>query len=459
MIALLYLVVAICGVVVGSTALVAIPDPMIRASVVPTGFTLVFLAAGTLLLFRSERRLVGDRSGVDGVRPRRTLDDRPPAPVPASSENDTNEPKPIPAEPTLPAVVPEPVTAGQAPAFVAFAPAPPTPQQDRAANEIQPDPPSIEPPSDKVAGSAATSAKMGTFSPFGGDRRRVSRRPPSARLVDASIATKAADRDVQAATIDPAGAAATSMRQRAEQQADLLDTPDSRAESVARAIDNDALETLLTPVVSLPQRRRRMVHLRLECRHFGKLTDARALLEGSDGPLHATLDFELIRAAVAAVERPRPGSENLPVMAFVESRSFASEEALAALRRQIGRRDPNWAQLQLILTDWSGDQGCQDMLATLRQAGVVVGVEFQQQPILSPEAIAGRGLGLICITGAELQRAALSAYDTDLIRDIKAMQRRGIEVVVTGIADERTLAEVLDYPVQLGTGSLFGRIG
>jgi hypothetical protein len=32
-------------------------------------------------------------------------------------------------------------------------------------------------------------------------------------------------------------------------------------------------------------------------------------------------------------------------------------------------------------------------------------------------------------------------------------------VIVTGIGDERALAEVLDYPVHLGSGRLFGRIG
>jgi hypothetical protein len=201
-----------------------------------------------------------------------------------------------------------------------------------------------------------------------------------------------------------------------------------------------------------------MVQVRLDCEHLGASADPHALAPAG-GPLRAALDLELLRAAIRQGERPRPGSENLPVLAAVAVGSFADEDALVALRTLLGRRAPASTPLHLVLDVWPAERSGLEMVALLREASVGVGLMLNDRPHLSPDAIAGRRIGVICLTAEELRRASLGATDGDLVHDIRALQQREIEVIVTGIGDERALAEVLDYPVHLGSGRLFGRIG
>jgi EAL domain-containing protein (putative c-di-GMP-specific phosphodiesterase class I) len=241
--------------------------------------------------------------------------------------------------------------------------------------------------------------------------------------------------------------------------ADLLDNADSRTHSVARAVERGELEPVLLPVVSLPQRRRRMVRIRLECRHLDAPCDPHDLLPPGPGPLRAALDLELLHAAVKACARPRPGSENLPVLVWLSIASFMADEALVALRVLLERHRQGTTPLQVVLDQWPAERPGLELIALLRGAGVTIGLELGQRPYLSPDAITGRRIGTVALTAALVRAAALEACDTDLIRDLKHLERAGVTVLVTGIGDERTLAEVLDYPVGLGSGRLFGRIG
>ena len=234
---------------------------------------------------------------------------------------------------------------------------------------------------------------------------------------------------------------------------------EERQQSIARAIQEDSLTPVRVPVVSLPQRRRRMVTVQLECRHAGIAMDPHRHLGTDAGELRASLDLELVAAAAGAASRPVPGTENLPVIAHVSTGSFASEEALQALSILLGRRGAAASALHIVLDRWPTDRMGTELVALLRRTRVVIGLDLNERPHLSPDALAAREVGLVCVASAELHHASLSAYDGDLIQDFRTMARRGIEVVVTGIRTERTLAEALDFPIQLGTGDLFGRIG
>ncbi|WP_191060261.1 EAL domain-containing protein, partial [Geminicoccus harenae] len=240
---------------------------------------------------------------------------------------------------------------------------------------------------------------------------------------------------------------------------DLLDNADSRTHSVARAVERGELDPVLLPVVSLPQRRRRMVRIRLECRHLDAACDPHDLLPPGPGSLRAALDLELLHAAVKACARPRPGSENLPVLAWLSIASFAADEALAALRVLLERHRQGATPLQVVLDQWPTERPGLELVALLRGAGVTIGLELSERPYLSPDTITGRRIGTVALSTGLVRAAALEAYDTDLIRDLQSLERAGVTVLVTGIGDERTLAEVLDYPVGLGSGKLFGRIG
>ncbi|HEX2527309.1 MAG TPA: hypothetical protein VHL31_13560 [Geminicoccus sp.] len=239
----------------------------------------------------------------------------------------------------------------------------------------------------------------------------------------------------------------------------IADEEAAGRQAVARAVQEDALTVVRVPVVSLPQRRRRMVAIHQQCRHDGALSDAHRLLGSEADELRAALDLEMVRAAARNAERPVPGAENLPVVARLSTASFAAEEARTALATLLGRRPPQACALHLVLDAWPTERFGLELVAILRRAQVGIGLELAERPHLSPEAVAARKLSLVCLPADELHQASLGAYDSDLIRDIRAMQRCGVEVVVTGIRSERALVEVLDFPVQLGTGDLFGRIG
>jgi hypothetical protein len=237
------------------------------------------------------------------------------------------------------------------------------------------------------------------------------------------------------------------------------DEPAQGRQSVAEAVQEDQLKLVRVPVVSLPQRRRRMVSLHLECRHDGTMTDAHRLVGDGDGELRAALDLELARAAVRAAEKPVAGAENLPVLARLSVASFADDEARRALATLLGRRGSQACPITLILDEWPVDRAGLDLVSILRRAEIGIGLQLLGHPGLSPDAVASRRLNLVCLAADDLHQASLGAYDSDLIKDIRAMQRAGVEVVVGGIRSERALVEVLDFPVHLGTGELFGRIG
>ena len=432
---ILYLLLTASALLAGIGAVLSIPDLMLQATIGPTAFTVMMLAGGTALLVSQERGLLGT-SGLS-LRRIQTLEDRPATPVAPTILNYTNEPKNVGDRGGLLAA--ESIAS-------ATAPGPEAPVAAVASTPAgAPDPVQMRP----IEG--AKPSGVSRFRPLGGRRLRPGRAVPKAVMAEVPPPSRPIGQPahVQSATAPTVLGIA----------GDLLDTPESREQAVTQAIEDDALTAALIPVVSLPQRRRRMVQLQLECRHFGKLADPFAMLGEKGGSLRAALDFELIRAAVAAADQPRPGSENLPVMAVIDLKSFDGATAVGALERQVGQRKPGATPLQLILTEWPDDRQGEDMLLVLRRADVKVGLELRKLPFLSPDAILRRGPALVCMPASELRNAALSAYDADLIRDIKTIQASGVEIMVTGIGDERMLVEVLDYPVHLGTGRLFGRIG
>ncbi|WP_027136083.1 EAL domain-containing protein [Geminicoccus roseus] len=439
---LVYLLLAGTALLAGSGGLLAIPDPMLRATVAPAGLTALLVGCGALLLLRLDRRLAGPA----GLEPADELrdDDEPPASRrPGSFPICTNEPEnPLDHDlfPVQDEDPPAPPPAQEMTPDVLFREPPPRPGPLRDLLDTN------EP--EQAAPPRHARVRFGAFDLF---RRREA--PPAGDPAGPAVIDPD---DLASFALPP-----VSPRLLAELDppADLLDTQDSRGQTIARAIAEDTLVVVLEPVVSLPQRRRRMVRIRLECRHLGTPADPHLLLQDQAGKLRSALDLELLRRAVAAGEQPRPGSENLPVLVEVATGSFVEAEALAALDLLLGRRRSQATPLQVVLDEWPTDRAGLEVVARLRAGSVVIGLKLGERPHLSPAAILGRGVGLVCLDAGELRQAALGAYDADLVHDIQAMQRAGIEVVVTGIGDERALAEVLDYPVRLGTGRLFGRIG
>jgi EAL domain-containing protein (putative c-di-GMP-specific phosphodiesterase class I) len=281
--------------------------------------------------------------------------------------------------------------------------------------------------------------------------------PPLRSAGPARLDLLLSDDDEPAGGPEPAKAPPFSLFAAALRHAEPLEGAGRAA--VAQAIQEDALTVVRVPVVSLPQRRRRMVTVHLECHHGSAAREARSLLDGEAGELVAALDLEHVRAAVRAADRPVAGTENLPVIVRVAAASFDGEEARTALATLLNRRAAQSAALHLVLDAWPGGRAGAELVAILRRAGVGVGLELNERPCLSPDAVAARRIGMVCLQAGELHQAALRAADGDVMEDIRTMQRQGVEVVVTGIGSERTLAEVLDFPIRLGTGDLFGRIG
>ncbi|WP_159715836.1 EAL domain-containing protein [Geminicoccus flavidas] len=442
MVGLFYLLVGLGALVAGTGTLLAIPDPLLRATVAPVAVTLLLLASGGLLLLHRERRLAAP-AATASRRPAAPEDDVPhqPAPGPASE---------LPAdrhkEPLL--VLTEPLG------------------PDPAARRTEPDSAFCT----NEPGAAFYTNEPETASPAPGKAPRFGgfslfRREPQPRDQPAPAGPGRAaepfpllqDESEPDSFILPPPSAR--LLAEVDAGADLLDNADSRTHSVARAVERGELDPVLLPVVSLPQRRRRMVRIRLECRHLDVACNPHDLLPPGPGPLRAALDLELLHAAVKVCARPRPGSENLPVLAWLSITSFMAEEALAALRVLLERHRQGAASLQIFLDQWPTERPGLELIALLRGAGVTIGLELCQRPYLSPDAITGRRIGTVALAAGLVRAAALEAYDTDLIRDLKCLERAGVTVLVTGIGDERTLAEVLDYPIGLGSGRLFGRIG
>ncbi len=479
---LFYLVAGAGALVAGTGALLAIADPMLRATVAPAGITILAVAAGGIVLLRRERLLAGPLF-------RKPNPIRPNEPEPAAFPPNPNRTGAVALAPNEPE---KPESHERTRASAATAPNRTNePGQPAAAttarasdlgdllalDEVEPvQPAHRQAPAHAAIHLAEASApfctnepettrqaagrpgRFGTFSlfrrtPVAPDRSDAARKLPNEP--EAAAIPAAGPPPAEAFSLPPVSARVLA---ELDETSDLLDTEDSRIGSVVRAVETDSLVPVLVPVVSLPQRRRRMVHVRLDCEHLGASADPHALVPAG-GPLRAALDLELLRAAIRQGEQPRPGSENLPVLAAVAAASFADPEALTALRTLLGRRAPASTPLHVVLDAWPTERSCLEMLAVLRDANVGFGLMLNERPHLSPDAIASRRIGVVCLDAEELRRASLGATDGDLVHDIRALQRREIEVIVTGIGDERALAEVLDYPVHLGSGRLFGRIG
>lgn len=231
--------------------------------------------------------------------------------------------------------------------------------------------------------------------------------------------------------------------------------PDIRA--VAAAIEEDRLRRVLVPIVSLPQRRRRMVMVQLVCDLDGVAVDPRVVLGNREPELAAALALETLRAAIDLANRPPPEAEGVPLVAGLSLTPFLDPDAARAFQALLARRQPRAAALTIVLDDWPIEPQLQALAAQLRSARIASGLALGSGLRLSPNAIADRQAALVLLPAKEIHEAALAGSDLDLVADLEMLARRRVELVVTGIGTERELAEVLDYPVQLGSGELFLR--
>ena len=408
---LYHLLFAALVLALASGSLAAMPDMGVRAAVFPILLTSLFVAAGAVLLRRREQAL----AGAEPIPPV----DLPP-PVPSADEAPVRTPKqPFSLRRFLP-FRPVPRPAASVPAF------------------RLPDVPEL------ASSEFATTLDSLLADPVLADPLAAIPEQPDPAPID----RRAAGADDR---LEIGGLADRAIDDTSRDDG----PPDVRA--VAAAIEEDRLRRVLAPIVSLPQRRRRMVLVQLVCDLDGIAVDPRAVLGNREPELAAALALETLRAAIDLANRPPPEADGVPLVADLSLTPFLDPDAARAFQALLARRLPRAAALTVVLDDWPVEPQLQALAAQLRSARIALGLALGSGLRLSPNAIADRQAALVLLPAKEIHEAALAGTDLDLVADLETLARRRVELVVTGIGTERELAEVLDYPVQLGAGELFSR--
>jgi cyclic-di-GMP phosphodiesterase TipF (flagellum assembly factor) len=263
----------------------------------------------------------------------------------------------------------------------------------------------------------------------------------------------AAPRPVPAAAPDIAAAPAP------RPPARLAAMPGALVADVQQAIAAGRVDLLLQPVVSLPQRRLRFYDLviQLPLSSGGALAGNAldALPPDARAPLDDLVLLRSLQVARRLLEREREAAILCPIhpALLADPRRAAPIRDLAASVSGFAAgfvpRLPADAFIAL-------DNRDRASVAALTTLGLRVCLDGDARLAADPKGLADRGVRLVRIGADALLAEAMPGADIHPA-DIPALfARQGIDLIATGIAAERTVADLLDTDARFAQGDLFG---
>lgn len=232
--------------------------------------------------------------------------------------------------------------------------------------------------------------------------------------------------------------------------------------SVREALRHGNLELGLQPIVKLPQRKPR--HFDCALRILSERGDV--LTAAQYGPVlrNNTLiqpaeDMVLFRTVqlAAKARSGEPGSYYFCRVAVdcLADRGFF-DDFLTYLRDS---DDPvSFIAFELGEADLVNlDDASADVLSSLVDLGFHLCIDGLRNFDVEAAQLAEGGVRFVKMDAASLMPAVADARQAERLRRLKSrLDAAGIDLVVTGIADEQLLVELLDFDIEFGQGPLFG---
>ncbi len=233
-------------------------------------------------------------------------------------------------------------------------------------------------------------------------------------------------------------------------------------EVIREALDDNRIDLHLQPVVSLPQRRLRCFEAltRLRTADGETLMPAQYLPVAEAAGFASSIDNLLLLRTVQIVRRLPARERHILLMCNISAGTLGDNAFFDQFIDFVGDNKDLPHQIVFEFSQRTIEHaGPEEMrqLARLGDLGFRLSMDQVKDLSVDPHYLSDRNFRFLKIPAPLLldpARAALRDIDP---ADMKAeFQRRGIDLIVDRIEDERTVVEVLEYNVDYGQGFLFG---
>lgn len=238
---------------------------------------------------------------------------------------------------------------------------------------------------------------------------------------------------------------------------DVVVSPSLVRDALRAAVAAQRVDIYMQPIATLPQRR---VHayevygrIRLGPGVYIPAREYRGIAT-HEGYL-VTLDRMVLQEIAKQKAPPVPLFVNISRMAF------ADRDTVLQLVRMV-RMNPEMAQ-KLVLEISQGDlkhigQAEESVMRELIRLGIQFAVNDVQSPEVDLNRLASMGIRYLKLPQDRLLTGPDTGNGATLIqRFITRLQARNIELIVGRVENDRTVRQLLDYPITLAQGYLFGR--
>ncbi len=235
------------------------------------------------------------------------------------------------------------------------------------------------------------------------------------------------------------------------------------SEVVVRAIVGEKLALYLQPVVGLASRKVQLYELLGRVARPGQPGHVRARDVASVAARHGLLprlEAILVRDAIRVARHLRSRGRDVPVLVPVSLPTLADAFLYDTLDEAL-RGDQQLAGaivLQVPQEQWDQIGGLeQEAIEALRRLGIRFSLDDVRDFRIDVGGLVGRGVRYVRASAGTLLAAAEGNIPSDIHpHDIPGLlTRHGIEMIVTGVEQERTLVELFEFGLHLGQGELF----
>jgi cyclic-di-GMP phosphodiesterase TipF (flagellum assembly factor) len=243
----------------------------------------------------------------------------------------------------------------------------------------------------------------------------------------------------------------------------VRDEPPIPSDVVVRAIVGDRLSLFLQPAVGLASRKVQLYEILGRVSRPGSSGHVQARDVVSVAVRHGLLgrlETLLVRDALRVARHLRSRGRDVPVLVPVSLPTLA-DPALYEILEEGLRGDPQLAggiALQIRQEQWDQLGGLEEeAVAAIRRLGARFAVDDVRDLRLDVGELVRHGARYVRANAGVLLAAAEGSVPSDIHpHDVPGLlSRHGVDMIVTGVEQERTLVELFEFGLQFGQGDLF----
>ncbi len=241
-------------------------------------------------------------------------------------------------------------------------------------------------------------------------------------------------------------------------------TDETISNLVQAAVQQDKMAMFIQPVVTLPQRKVKMVEAlaRIRTKSGNWLHAERYMKAAANDSLLPVIDDLLLLQCLNALDDPRGGiPADVPCILNIDGSTLRNTGFMTDLTACIARNRPIASRLVLELPQAALDSlppGVMPVLEGLSKLGCRFSMDSVRKRRIDVTRLKDLKIRFIKLDAAWLIReAALEGGEARVGRLKKQLDAAGIDLIVERIETESELRELLDYGINLGQGYLFAK--